>query len=224
MESFASEGTPGGFIYLLRGSFLYKYLFTHTRNGFLTQLKNNSFVMTLGRNAGKAMKYLLKFQRKQAGKAAWWLIRIPSAVQQGHRLSRLREGCWLSPAALAHTSTFAAKLPCSTVSANSTPGHCWQSSFLTCQPFHQVAGSPSRGRKCVSFTELNIWILHNQQKAGIKKLHLLNGTCTEQKISPLGCVRACRVKTDISQIEYGHLLKRLKTILSFKVRRDLAIL
>lgn len=124
MELFASEGTPGGFIYLLRGSFLHKYLLTHTRNGFLTQLKNNSFVMTLGRNAGKAMKYLLKFQRKQAGQAAWWLICIPSTVQQGHQLSRLREGCWLSPAALAHTSTFAAKLPCSTVSANSTPGHC----------------------------------------------------------------------------------------------------
>lgn len=124
MELFASEGTPGGFIYLLRGSFLHKYLLTHTRNGFLTQLKNNSFVMTLGRNAGKAMKYLLKFQRKQAGQAAWWLICIPSTVQQGHQLSRLRERCWLSPAALAHTSTFAAKFPCSTESANSTPGHC----------------------------------------------------------------------------------------------------
>lgn len=72
IESFGSEGTPGGF-FIYSQQFSTQKRLQHTRNGFLTQMKNNSSIMSLFRNIGKAMKSLLKFLGQQARQAVWQL-------------------------------------------------------------------------------------------------------------------------------------------------------
>lgn len=67
IESFGSEGTPGGF-FIYSQQFSIQIHLHHSRTGFRTQMKNNSSIMSLLGNAGKATKSLLKFLGQRPGR------------------------------------------------------------------------------------------------------------------------------------------------------------
>lgn len=81
MESFASGGTPGGF-FIYPQQFSIQILLHHSRNGFLTQMRNNRSIKSLLGNAGKAVKSLLKFLGQQARQAEHRaLLSVPREAQ-----------------------------------------------------------------------------------------------------------------------------------------------
>lgn len=88
----------------------------HTRNGFLTQTKNNSSAMSLFGNVGKALKSLLKFLGQQARQAVWQ--HSPHEAEQQLCAVWAQGEPWLC-------SPCAAQAPhCR--SLLSTAQHCWQ--------------------------------------------------------------------------------------------------
>lgn len=120
-ESFGSEGTPGGF-FISSQQFSTQIYLQHTRNGFPTQMKNNSSIMSLFRNVGKAMKSLLKFLGQQARQAVWQLQPTWGRAEQQCL-------CWALPAPLQH---------CRSLLSTAQP--CWQHQLPNC---HSISPSHS---------------------------------------------------------------------------------
>lgn len=150
IESFGSEGTPGGF-FIYSQKFSTQICLHHTRNGFLTQTRNNRSIMSLLGNVAKALKSLLKFLGQQASQAVWQLQ--PTWGRAARSVQSVPQEGLSSPS------------PCAAQEPLSRAQPCCQQQLPNChieQP-PLLAQVENLQQRCLF---LNIWTLPSQWGAG----------------------------------------------------------